>query len=127
MVSKYSANCRPSGKAGNDTGWGCYTKPWWRDGMDKFLHSPESVEMQNRAWLTMMQPVIEAALRQGWKDPRSLAIALGIANSMGSGGFENLAGEQKWRPERVLSAYVGNDAHRTRRRDALNATFPPGK
>jgi hypothetical protein len=75
----------------------------------------------------MMKPVIIVALKHGWNDPRSLAIALGIANSMGRGGFKNLANEQHRRPEQVLSAYVDNDAHRARRRDALNATFPPGK
>src|SRR5262245_25295276 len=43
MISRYSGNCRPSGKKGNDTGWGCYSKTWWRDGMARFLASPESV------------------------------------------------------------------------------------
>jgi hypothetical protein len=30
-------------------------------------------------------------LTHGWTDSRSLAIALGIANSLGSGGFRSLA------------------------------------
>jgi hypothetical protein len=127
MISSYSAKCRPPGKAGNDTGWGCYSKTWWRNGMARFLANPESVEIQNHAWLAMMRPVIEVALTHGWTDRRSLAIALGIANSLGSHGFTSLAAEHNWHPEQVLSAYVDNDAHRARRRDALNATFPPGQ
>jgi hypothetical protein len=81
MISRYSGKCRPSGKKGNDTDWGCYSKTWWRDGMARFLASPESMETQNRAWLALMRPTIEAALENGWTDSRSLAIALGIANS----------------------------------------------
>ena len=33
MIAKYSTRCRPTGKSGNDTGWGCYSRAWWRDGM----------------------------------------------------------------------------------------------
>jgi hypothetical protein len=126
MISNYSGKCRPAGKSGNDTGWGCYSKSWWRDGMARFLASPESVDVQNRAWLELMRPTIDAALAHGWSDGRSLAIAMGIANSVGGAGFKSLAAKQKWRPEQTLSAYVGDkNAHRARRRDALNAAFPP--
>jgi hypothetical protein len=127
MVSNYSVACRPKGKSGNDTGWGCYSKSWWHDGMETFLHSPESQEEQNHAWLKLMQPVIVIALQNGWNTSRSLAIALGVANSIGSSGFTKLANECNWDPETVLLEYVGNDAHRARRRDALNATFPLAK
>ena len=127
MISNYSLKCAPVDKRGtNDTGWGCYSKAWWRDGMKQFLASHESHEAQTRAWLSMMRPTINTALAHGWTDSRSLAIALGIANSMGAGGFEHLASAHHWRPEEVLSAYAGNNAHRNRRRKALNAAFPPG-
>ena len=125
MISNYSGRCRPVGKHGNDTDWGCYSKTWWRDGMTRFVGSPESVEAQNRAWAAAMRPAIDAAFAKGWTDPRSLAIALSVANSLGSFGFLSLTTEHNWRPEEVLSAYVGDNAHRARRRDALNATFPP--
>ena len=127
MISSYSSKCRPAGKVGNDTGWGCHSKTWWRNGMARFLASSESVETQNHAWLALMRPVIELALINGWTDRRSLAIALGIANSLGSSGFRSLAAKQNWRPEQVLLAYVDSNAHRARRRDALNATFPLGQ
>jgi hypothetical protein len=127
MISGYSDKCAPADKRGtNDTGWGCYSKPWWRDGMLRFLASPESHEAQTRAWLNMMRPTINAALAHGWRESRSLAIALGIANSLGGEGFQQLAAAHNWRPEEVLSAYAGNNAHRNRRRNALNAAFPPG-
>jgi hypothetical protein len=29
---------------------------------------------------------------------------------MGNSGFKSLAAKHNWRPEQVLSAYVGNDA-----------------
>jgi hypothetical protein len=125
MISDFSDKCRPAGKSGNDTGWGCFSKAWWHNGMEKFLASPESKDTQNRAWLALMRPSIEAALAKGWTDSRSLAIAMGITNSVGSGGFKTLAASHGWKPEQVLTAYVGNDAHRMRRRDALNAAFPP--
>jgi len=125
MISDFSAKCRPEGKSGNDTGWGCFSKAWWHDGMARFLASPESVDAQNRAWLALMKPSIDAALAQGWTDRRSLAIAMGITNSLGSSGFKKLAANNGWKPEQVLSAYVGTNEHRKRRRDALNAAFPP--
>ena len=124
MVSNFSGKCRPAGKTGNDTGWGCFSQKWWHDGMANFLASPESEDVQNKAWLALMEPAVRAALDHGWRTRRNLAIAMGIANSMGSSGFKSLAAQQQWKPEQVLTAYVGNNAHRQRRRDAINATFP---
>ncbi|MER9405217.1 hypothetical protein NKI36_14315 [Mesorhizobium caraganae] len=124
MIDKYSSKCRPGNHKGNDTGWGCYSQKWWREGMTRFVHSSESHRIQNQAWLDQMKPTIEVALQHGWKDSRSLAIATGVANSLGGTGFKNLAVRHGWRPEQVLSAYVGNDAHRKRRRDAIDIAFP---
>ena len=55
-----------------------------------------------------------------------IAIALGIANSMGAAGFARLAERNHWRAEDTLRAYVGDNAHRQRRRDAIDAHFPVG-
>ncbi|UCI07345.1 hypothetical protein [Mesorhizobium sp. B1-1-8] len=125
MVDHYSSKCRPGKHKGNDTGWGCYSQKWWREGMVQFVHSPESRDVQNQAWLAQMRPTIELALQHGWTSSRSLAIATGVANSVGSGGFKQLAKKYGWRPEQVLSGYVGKNDHRIRRRDAINAAFPP--
>jgi len=125
MIAGFSGKCRPEGKSGNDTGWGCFSQAWWHDGMQRFLASPDAKETQNRAWLALMKPSIDAALAHGWTDSRSLAIAMGITNSLGSGGFRKLADNHGWRAEEVLTAYVGDNEHRKRRRDAINAAFPP--
>lgn len=124
MIQNHSAACRPEGKAGNDTGWGCFSQDWWRDGMSAFLASEGNQEAQDRAWTSMMKPVIERALGHGWRDRRSLAIALGVANSVGAGGFTALAEREGWRSEDVLEAYVGTSEHRQRRRQAIDEHFP---
>lgn len=125
MIANYASKCRPGKHRGNDTGWGCYSQKWWREGMVRFVHSPESRNIQNQAWLAQMKPTIELALKHGWRDSRSLAIATGVANSVGGGGFGKLAEKYGWLAERVLSGYTGKNAHRMRRRDAINAAFPP--
>ncbi|MFK0691135.1 hypothetical protein ACFX5Q_23475 [Mesorhizobium sp. IMUNJ 23033] len=124
MVDNFSSKCRPGKHRGNDTGWGCYSQKWWRQGMIRFVRSPESRDIQNQAWLAQMRPTIELALEHGWTNSRSLAIATGVANSVGGGGFKELAKRYGWRPEQVLSGYVGNNAHRERRRDAIDVAFP---
>ncbi len=124
MVASYSSKCRPGKHRGNDTGWGCYSQRWWREGMVQFVNSPASHSIQNQAWLDLMKPTIDLALEHGWTDSRSLAIATGVANSVGSNGFKQLATRYGWRPEQVLSGYIGNDAHRKRRRDAIDVAFP---
>jgi hypothetical protein len=124
LIHGFSTACRPKGHSGNDTGWGCFSKPWWRNGMKAFLSSEESQQVQNDAWADTMQPVIKLTLSKGWHDARSIAIALGIANSVGRGGFASLAAAQRWNAEQVLDAYVGTNEHRRRRRQALDASFP---
>ena len=124
MIEKYSSACRPRGKSGNDNGWGCYSKDWWRKGMAEFLSSSDSRAIQNAAWASMMKPVLEKVISKGWTSARQIAIALGIANSMGAGGFEALASRRGWDAEATLRAYVGSNAHRQRREEAINDAFP---
>lgn len=124
MIAGYSSKCRPAGRRGNDKGWGCYSKSWWRKGMNQFVRSPDSERVQQQAWLAMMKPTVEVAMAHGWRDPRSLAIATGVANSVGGGGFRSLAQRHGWRPEKVLLGYVGKNAHRKRRQSAINSAFP---
>ena len=124
MIAKYSTGCRPAGKSGNDTGWGCYSQIWWRNGMESFLRSSESQSIQNAAWSAMMRRVIEDAIGHGWTDERQIAIALGIANSLGGNGFANVAKKHDWDPEATLQAYVGTNDHRRRREQAIDEHFP---
>lgn len=124
MIANYSNACRPSGRSGNDTGWGCYSKSWWREGMQKFVNSPDSKKVQDKAWAIKMKGVIEKAISNGWTSQRKIAIALGIANSVGSGGFSSLASSNGWDAEKTLKAYVGSNEHRKRREEAINQFFP---
>lgn len=126
MISKYAGACRPHGKKGDDTGWGCYTQAWWHEGMQKFLQGPQSQEIQDKAWATMMKPVVTRAIGHGWNDERSIAIALGIANSLGNGGFTKIASKNNWDVETTLKSYVGTNAHRLRRQEAIDHHYPKG-
>lgn len=124
MRSHFTADCRPPGKQGNDTGWGCYSKPWWKQGMRNFLNSDSSQDVQHKAWAQMMEPVINNALSHSWQSERQLAIALSIANSLGATGFSRLAKQQGWDAEKTLAAYAQRSAHTQRRKDALDEHFP---
>ncbi len=122
MISNYSNSCRPSGMNGNDTGWGCYSKDFWRAGMERFLNSSESKKIQDKAWGEKMRSVVGNAVSHGWTSKRQIAIALGVANSKGAGGFNSLAGANDWDAERTLAAYNTSD-HYQRRVDAINEHF----
>jgi hypothetical protein len=123
MIANYSSKCRPSGKTGNDTGWGCYSKGWWLEGFKKFLASPDSKKIQDKAWSLKMESVIKNALSKGWNSPRQIAIALGVANSRGGGGFSKLASANNWDAEKTINAYVKDD-HTKRRKEAIDKFFP---
>lgn len=123
MINNYSTKCRPSGKTGNDTGWGCYSQSWWRDGMKKFLASADSKKIQDKAWSLKMKGVIEKVISKGWNTPRQIAIALGIANSRGSSGFITMATANNWDAEKTILNYVKDD-HTQRRKDAIDKFYP---
>lgn len=124
MIDNYSVKCRPNGKKGDDTGWGCYTQKWWNDGFKKFLSSGESREVQNRAWSVLMKDVIETAISKGWNSQRQIAIALGIANSRGTSGFTKMAVNNNWNAERTLNEYAKKSDHTKRRKAAIDKFFP---
>lgn len=124
MISEYSNSCRPTGKSGNDTGWGCYSKTWWREGMTRFVNSSESKKVQTDAWIKKMQKVVDNAISNGWTTPRQIAIATGIANSVGAGGFNSLAKNNNWDAEKSLIAYAGINEHRLRRVELINQYYP---
>lgn len=122
MIRNYSNSCRPSGRSGNDTGWGCYSMGWWRDGMKRFVGSSNSKKIQDKAWGEKMRKVVDNAVSHGWTSRRQIAIALGIANSKGAGGFNSLATKNNWDAEKTLNAYNTSD-HYQRRVDAINKHF----
>lgn len=124
MIESYSESCRPPGKSGNDTGWGCYAMPWWRKGMEDFVSSDEGQKIQDNAYQVRVKELIEKVISMGWDSPRQIAIAIGISNSVGSGGFYKIAKNSGWDAEKALLSYVGDNDHRQRRADAINQHYP---
>jgi hypothetical protein len=74
-----------------------------------------------------VKPVVKAAIIKGWRTPRQIAIAIGISNSMGGGGFSDLAKSQNWSAEKTLKSYANKSEHRKRRMIALNENYPKDK
>ncbi len=101
-----------------------FALPWWREGMRRFLASPEAKAAQQRAWRAYISPALDAALQHGWSTDRQLAIAASVANSLGAYGFQHLAEENRWDPERTLWTYSRLSAHKERRRQRLDVEFP---
>ncbi|UKJ06184.1 hypothetical protein [Solitalea lacus] len=124
MIANYSSKCRPSGKSGNDNGWGCYSQTWWREGFKKFLASEESKRIQDKVWAMKMKEVIDIAISKGWNSQRQIAIALGIANSRGTSGFIKMADNNSWDAEKTLSTYAKKSDHTKRRKEAIDKFFP---
>ena len=115
----------PSGK--NDNGTGCYAVDWWKQGMTSFVQDPESKAIQTKLWFESKGKKSSAAAKSnGWTTARQFTIASGIANSLGTGGFKKLAGENGWDAEKTLTAYARLSAHKTRRANLINKHFPCG-
>lgn len=101
-----------------------YGQSWWRAGMRRFLYSRESRMVQQRAWKAYVTPALRAALAHGWSTDRELAIAAGVANSLGPVGFVRLARWRRWNPEDTLRYYAKMTSHKERRRLRINREFP---
>ncbi len=119
MVDKYSTACRSNN---------CYGMEFWQTGMRKFVDDLNYAKnVQLKAWdQSKGIPVSNLIASHGWNTNRELAIALGITNSMGQGGFTNLAKNNGWDAEATLNAYVGTNAHRQRRKDLIDKFYPKG-
>jgi hypothetical protein len=104
-----------------------YRLAWWREGMARFLRSREARPAQQRAWRAYIRPALRDALAHGWSSDRALAIAAGIANSLGAFGFHQLAAACGWDAERALLSYARRSPHKERRRQRLDREFPPGR
>ena len=140
--TKQKNNCKGTTPMGeNDNGTGCYSTGWWKSGMQKFTASPESKAIQTATWMKgKAGPGSEAAKAQGWVTGRQFAIAAGISNSLGVGGFKILAAQVGWDAEKTLLGYVNGISasaeskaspkfpamkkHWQRRADVINSTWP---
>lgn len=126
--AKGSGPCKGSTGVGkNDDGTGCYAVGWWRKGMEAFVKDPRSEEIQDKAWYKSKAQGVATVIGfdpYGWSTSRQYAIAAGIANSKGVGGFKRLAAANGYDAEKTLSAYAALSAHKMRRANLINQHFP---
>ena len=126
--AKGSGPCKGSTGVGkNDDGTGCYAVDWWRRGMEAFVKDPRSQEIQDSAWYKSKAKGVSAVIGTdpyGWSTSRQYAIAAGIANSKGVGGFKRLAAANGYDAEKTLAAYAALSAHKMRRANLINQHFP---
>ena len=136
MVNNYSDDCLPdaySGEAKNDTGWGCYSgghNPLginWKDGMTKFLNDVSNNKIQDDAIVVSREGSVNISEDKGWNTPFEWAVAIGISNSKGNGGFRKLAEKNNWNAQETLKAYINEKSsnHRKKRANLINQYFPP--
>ena len=116
----------PRGK--NDNGTGCHSRSWWKSGMEKFVANSDYNSIQDAACRGSRGKSTKSAISQGWKTDREMAIAIGVSNSLGNGGFRAMAAKNGWNAEATLAGYVAaggeHTGHRQRRADAINKHFP---
>ena len=139
-----------SGKKKTEAGqMGCYGLGWWRIGMKKLLSHPKSKEIQEQHWKkTKWDPATswmasQPAAADKFYTERHYSIVSGISNTIGVGGMQKLARRANinFDPEKMLEAYIfepmgyanqtdalkrSQVAHRLRRAEAIDKTFPCG-
>jgi len=127
--SKTSPQKIPSGKNASPEMPGCYLKPGtsepnsWVSKMKSWLASNKDKQVAH--WnKTKADKPAGIAKGKGWNTSRHMAIAAGISNSLGVGGFKSLAKSNGWDPEKTLDAYAAKSAHKQRRKDRIDKVFP---
>tara|TARA_R110002020_G_scaffold56171_7_gene155662 strand:+ start:1500 stop:2204 length:705 start_codon:yes stop_codon:yes gene_type:complete len=116
-----------------DSNSGAYNNKWWRDGMSLWLNNPANNKIQIDVCRKKRQDAVDTAIKEGnWRTDRQLAIAVGISNSYGNGGFRNKARARNWDAERILNEYVnkfgaGHSGHKERRKKLIDKWFPINK
>ena len=90
--------------------------PWWEEGMEDFLKSKESVEVQNKAATKKFTGgTMKKAQAQGWSTDREIAVAMFYITSCRACLYnlgalpENQNEEGKWDAEKLLRAYCEGD------------------
>lgn len=116
-----------------DSDSGAYNNKWWRDGMSLWLNNPANNKIQIDVCRKKRQDAVDKAIKMGnWKTDRELAIAVGVSNSYGNGGFVSKAKARNWDAERILTEYVnkfgaGHSGHKERRKKLIDKWFPINK
>jgi hypothetical protein len=117
-----------SGKNASQSKPGCYLEPGtkkpntWVSKIKKWLGSNRQKQIDH--WnKTKADKPGDLAKTWGWNTSRHMAIAAGISNSLGTGGFKKLAKANGLHPEKTLSAYGAMSDHKKRRQDRINKVF----
>ena len=113
MCSQYAS--RDSGASSND---------WWMNGFKEWVKSPGNKVIQDRVFGESRSGATRRAEEHGWTTDREMAIAVGVSNSFGNGGFNQRAEKQGWDPEKLLRWYGSQSNHKKRREDQINKWFP---
>jgi|TARA_R110002020_G_scaffold138910_1_gene309465 hypothetical protein len=101
--------------SGEKSNWVSKMKSWLSSNKDKQIAHWEKTKADKPAALVKTK---------GWNTSRQMAIAAGISNSLGTGGFKDLASKNGWDPEKTLNAYAGMSDHKQRRKDRIDKVFP---
>ena len=75
----------------------------WKEGMEKFLNSKESIPIQNKAALSKFKPYFNK-YADGWSTERQYAIGVSIINSSPK-NFVDFGNEYGWDAEKMMYAY----------------------
>lgn len=106
---------------------GASNNQWWVDGMRNWVNSPGNKKVQDRIFSESRQSAVDSAIYNGWTTDRQMAIAVGVSNSFGNGGFRSIASARDWDAETILDWYGSQSTHKGRRRDLINKHFPKSK
>jgi hypothetical protein len=106
---------------------GAYDQSWWRTGMEEFLNNPDNNMIQVNTCKESRMDSVKEAQANGWTTDRQFAIAAGMSNSLGNGGFKTKANEMNWDAEALLSWYGQQSDHKGRREFQVNKWFPKNK
>jgi len=125
------------GKNASPDSPGCFLEPGtdnknsWVGKMKKWLASNQDKQIAHWNKTKADEPAA-LARAQGWNTSRHMAIAAGVSNSLGKGGFANLAKKNGWDPEKTLAAYSvlpsSSDGkpsrHKMKRKERIDKFFP---
>jgi len=107
---------------------GASDNSWWINGFQRWVRdAPKS--LQDKLFIQSRQPAVDAAIKNGWKTDREIAIAVGISNSYGNSGFISKAKKYGWNAEDLLNRYInkfgaGFSNHKNKRKKQIDKWFP---
>jgi len=116
MINNYAD--RDSGASDNQ---------WWLDGFRKWVSEPKNNKVQDDLFRKSRQSAVDSAKENGWTTDREFAIAVGVSNSYGNGGFRSKASNNGWDAEKTLEWYRRQSTHKNNRAIAIDKWFPKNK